>query len=244
MDKIINVHGGGFNPPPSRIDFNGVPVVTTEMLAEFYECEVINIQKNFNANKEHFGECKHYYKLEGDRLKEFKERYLTESKVPFSKFAPTLYLWTKQGAARHAKMLTTEKAWKVFEILEDTYFTVAEEKKQKRERVDPPKDEMSLKMKVDYLLKLAESAPTDKLKEEIIRRAATLIDGKKSIPATPQQSSNSKRKTRKFRVLSVEQIQEIRRLYYAEHMKIRNIAKMFHVSIGSVCNAINEDPVI
>ncbi len=39
-----------------------------------------------------------------------------------SKFAPHLYLWTKRGAARHAKMLSTDRAWEVFEQLEDTYF--------------------------------------------------------------------------------------------------------------------------
>ncbi|EFI89744.1 hypothetical protein HMPREF9551_01222 [Escherichia coli MS 196-1] len=33
-----------------------------------------------------------------------------------------LFLWTARGAARHAKILETEKAWEVFEKLEDCYF--------------------------------------------------------------------------------------------------------------------------
>ena len=33
-----------------------------------------------------------------------------------------LYLWTKQGAARHSKMLGTERAWDVFDELEESYF--------------------------------------------------------------------------------------------------------------------------
>ncbi len=33
-----------------------------------------------------------------------------------------LFLWTGRGAARHAKVLETEKAWEVFEKLEDCYF--------------------------------------------------------------------------------------------------------------------------
>lgn len=35
---------------------------------------------------------------------------------------PVLYLWTKRGAARHAKMLNTSRAREVFELLENAYF--------------------------------------------------------------------------------------------------------------------------
>ena len=42
----------------------------------------------------------------------------------------TLYLWTTRGAARHAKMLNTEKAWEVFEELEDCYFEQLEKSAQ------------------------------------------------------------------------------------------------------------------
>jgi hypothetical protein len=38
--------------------------------------------------------------------------------------AKFFYLWTQKGTARHAKILSTEKAWDVFEELEDTYFRV------------------------------------------------------------------------------------------------------------------------
>ncbi|HIB5071822.1 TPA: P22AR C-terminal domain-containing protein, partial [Escherichia coli] len=34
-----------------------------------------------------------------------------------------LILWTERGAARHAKMLETDRAWEVFEKLEDCYFS-------------------------------------------------------------------------------------------------------------------------
>ncbi len=33
-----------------------------------------------------------------------------------------MYLWTQKGAARHAKMLTTDRAWDVWEELETSYF--------------------------------------------------------------------------------------------------------------------------
>ncbi|MDX7989289.1 ORF6N domain-containing protein, partial [Xenorhabdus sp. 12] len=58
---------------------NSVPVITTEMLANVYETDAINIQVNHSRNKERFIEGKHFFKLTGSILKEFKNR-LTQSK--------------------------------------------------------------------------------------------------------------------------------------------------------------------
>lgn len=95
-------------------------VVTTEQLANFYECSVTQIKQNFNNNKAHFVEGRHFFKLEGEELKLFKNK--VENFDLVGKNANILYLWTKRGAARHAKMLGTEKAWDVFELLESAYF--------------------------------------------------------------------------------------------------------------------------
>lgn len=65
---------------------------------EVYETDEHNITKNFNANKERFKEKKHYYKLQGEELKEFK-RLVTDSDEAI-KFAPMLYLRTERGASR------------------------------------------------------------------------------------------------------------------------------------------------
>ena len=104
----------------TRVEYGEQPVVTTAQLAEFYGCDERNIRDNFNRNEERFISGKHYFKLDGDALKEFKD-YHAESGAVGSR-APSLYLWTKRGAARHAKMLSTDRAWEVFEQLEDTYF--------------------------------------------------------------------------------------------------------------------------
>ena len=93
--------------------------MTTDQLAQFYECDAINIQKNFNVNKDRFVEGKHYFKVEGEALSKLR---LTESKLQISPMTRAIYLWTKRGAARHAKMLSTDMAWQVFEMLEDSYF--------------------------------------------------------------------------------------------------------------------------
>ncbi len=111
---------------PSYVEHHNQRVMTTEQLARFYGCSVDNIKKNFNANKERFKEGDHYFKIEGEALKNLKNQ-VTESHPVYFHISPNtsaLYLWTRRGAARHAKMLTTDKAWEVFEALENTYFAV------------------------------------------------------------------------------------------------------------------------
>ena len=103
------------------IEYSAQPIVTTEQLANFYECDKMQIIQNFNNNKEHFTEGKHFFKLEGEELKKLR---IENFDLQISPMTRTLYLWTKRGAARHAKMLGTEKAWEVFELLEENYFNV------------------------------------------------------------------------------------------------------------------------
>lgn len=106
------------------VNYNEEVVITTKVLADVYGTEETNIKTNFNRNKTRFIEGKHYYKLEGEELKEFK-RVVTNSNQPLYqeiKFASKLYLWTKQGASRHCKILDTDKAWQQFDVLEENYF--------------------------------------------------------------------------------------------------------------------------
>lgn len=122
----------------SPITHNQIPVITTELLAQLYGTEAINIQVNHTRNRERFVEGKHFFKIEGTELREFKNR-LTDSKS-VAKRARSLILWTERGAARHAKMLETDQAWEVFEKLEDCYFNQYE------------KDRAMGKMNIDFHL--------------------------------------------------------------------------------------------
>lgn len=112
--------------PASSIDslpsvsHGGMPVITTELLAEIYGTETIRIQQNHKRNNDRFIAGKHFFKLEGTELKAFKNRLSLSESV--GKRARSLVLWTERGAARHAKMLETDQAWEVFEKLEDCYF--------------------------------------------------------------------------------------------------------------------------
>lgn len=104
------------------VEWSAQRVLTTEQLAQFYQCGKIQIIKNFNNNKDKFVESKHYFKVEGEELNNLRIHNLD---MQISPMARRLYLWTERGAARHAKLLTTEKAWGVFELLEDNYFNAA-----------------------------------------------------------------------------------------------------------------------
>ena len=103
------------------LEHNNIRVMTTEQLAGAYGCDAQHIKQNFNNNKERCTEGKHYFRLEGADLKSFKKQ-VENFDLPVSKFASAMYLWTKRGAARHSKMLGTERAWDVFDELEESYF--------------------------------------------------------------------------------------------------------------------------
>lgn len=104
------------------VEFQGERILTTEQLAQIYETETKNIQMNHANNPGKFIVGKHYFKLEGAELKEFKN--LPNIVGLVDKRAPSLILWTKRGASRHCKMLGTDKAWEQFDILEENYFNV------------------------------------------------------------------------------------------------------------------------
>ncbi|MBQ0684648.1 ORF6N domain-containing protein [Providencia rettgeri] len=109
------------------ITHNGVPVVTTETIASLYDTVVGNIKTNFSRNAKRFIEGKHYFKLTGSVLRDFKNKVTKSNLVACAKNAKHLTLWTERGAARHAKMLDTDNAWDVFEALEDFYFAKKED---------------------------------------------------------------------------------------------------------------------
>lgn len=104
------------------VEYKDKRVLTTEQVAEAYECESIQIQQNYANNKDRFTESKHYFKLEGEELKRFKAS-ITDSKFSSQlNHVRALMLWTRQGASRHCKMLGTDKAWDMFDCLEENYF--------------------------------------------------------------------------------------------------------------------------
>ena len=173
-----------------RITWKEDPVVTTAQLAEFYECSVDNIRRNFSNNRDRFVDGKHFFKIEGDDL----QRYRKTFPVPLDKFAPSLFLWTKRGAARHAKMLNTDRAWEVFELLEDNYFDrpavapvnplseIAAIEREKlaleREKFNVANSEETKTFaKAQLLRDIASSSRDDVLRDKLIREATKMLMG-------------------------------------------------------------------
>lgn len=152
-----------------RIEYNGQLVLTTEQLATFYGTKVVNLKQNFYNNKERFIEGKHFFKVEGDELASFKD--CVKNFYQVAKNTPTIYLWTKRGAARHCKSLGTDRAWDVFEVLEDVYFN------SKKIIPDTPIENISDFKRGKELVKLAQAAQDPYTKKRLIAKAANLILG-------------------------------------------------------------------
>jgi hypothetical protein len=135
--------------PPTQVSlppitYKGVPVVTTEMLAVAYECDPKQIRQNFANNKERFVAGKHFYTLANGELTEFRlcvENFDSQISLPAK--ARKLTLWLERGAARHAKMLNTDRAWDVFEMLEETFFRVVRPEQPALESAARPKPNRS-----------------------------------------------------------------------------------------------------
>lgn len=98
-------------------------VLTTPQIARLYGTTRKIISYNFQYNKKKYVEGKHYIKLEGKELSEFKNCLDGQDSL---KYAHTLYLWTEKGALLHAKSLNTDKAWEVYDYLVDFYFHAKE----------------------------------------------------------------------------------------------------------------------
>lgn len=98
--------------------WKNVPVCITRQLAEFYGTSSQVITNNFNRNKDRFKVSDHFFRLSGRQIVDFTGK----NHLDFNENTPSLILWTKRGAVRHAKILTTDQAWDVWEVLEKEYF--------------------------------------------------------------------------------------------------------------------------
>ena len=108
-------------------EFKNQRILTTVQLAESYETTGEVISNNFNRNRDRYQVGKHYFILEGEFKREFLDNHQIDDG---SKNATKIYLWTEKGCLHHAKSLGTEKAWEVFEMLEETYFNKQQAVKQ------------------------------------------------------------------------------------------------------------------
>ena len=89
----------------TTLEFNNQRIMTTKVLAEQFGTEEVNISKNFKRNETRFIEGKHFFKLQGEVLKEFKTTYLKDDSSLLRIIC--LYLWTKKRACYSDSLLNS-----------------------------------------------------------------------------------------------------------------------------------------
>lgn len=116
------------------VEHNNQRILTTAQLAQFYGTDEKYINRNYQNNKSRYTEGKHFYRLEGETLQRFLA--LQGENLPLQNVSKlrVLYLWTEKGALQHAKSLSTDEAWNMYEKLVDDYYRKGEDILVLRER--------------------------------------------------------------------------------------------------------------
>lgn len=109
------------------VEHNNQRILTTAQLAQFYGADEKYINRNYQNNKNRYIEGKHFYRLEGEVLRQFLT--LQGENLPLQNVSKlrVLYLWTEKGALQHAKSLSTDEAWEKYETLVDDYYRRGDE---------------------------------------------------------------------------------------------------------------------
>lgn len=173
------------------LEFNNERILTTKQLAFIYQTDVNNVKNNFNNHKVKFEMGKHYFLLEGDKLRQFKREVNNIDLVPNN--ANQLYLWTERGASRHCKILDTDKAWEQFDYLEETYFNARGRQQLPTEPMDVLKltfqalegQQQEIEIIKSDMQDLRENTPLfgvecDEISNAVKRQGVVLLGGKQS----------------------------------------------------------------
>lgn len=168
----------------TRIEYHGLPVLTTAQLAECLSTPVKtvtinNLQSNFRNNRERFVEGEDYFKLEGEELASFRD-HMKNFQTVVAPRTSTLYLWTEYGCLYHCKSVNTDVAWEVYKRLVKTYFNV------KQLVQDKPLPSISNYKLAIAATKLAAHAEDPYEKRKLVVKAANLLFGEEFLPEPPK----------------------------------------------------------
>lgn len=105
----------------SVLSHEGQPVVASGVLADLYGCTSQAIEAAFSAHRHLFAEGRHHHTLTGQSLRAFRP-FAAARGVHIAPRAQHCLLWRRQGAALHAHLHGTDKAWQAFETLDETVF--------------------------------------------------------------------------------------------------------------------------
>jgi len=101
------------------VEHSNMRVLTTTQLADAFATNGKVIARNFQRNQDRYVSGLHYISLSGEELKRFKAERQNDASL---KYVSVLYLWSEQGALMLAKSLSSERAWKAYQMLVDTYY--------------------------------------------------------------------------------------------------------------------------
>ena len=107
------------------VEHSNMRVLTTTQLAEAFATNGKVIARNFQRNQDRYVSGVHYISLSGEELKRFKAERQNDASL---KYVSVLYLWSEQGALMLAKSLSSERAWKAYQMLVDTYYETRAQK--------------------------------------------------------------------------------------------------------------------
>lgn len=172
------------------IEVRGIRVLTTQQLADAYGTDQWRIRENFKRNRNRYTEGKHYIKLEGKELKDWKERVQFAPNLQrekrecefqtLLKGAKCANLWTERGALLHAKSLNTDQAWEVYDRLVDFYFRAKERQqdkpKEKKAAVAPVQQTVPVQ-KAHPMKILVTDVPDNAKVQEVLKKLRKDIAG-------------------------------------------------------------------
>lgn len=147
-------------------EWHGELVLPTPNLAKVYGVRRNTIIKVLSRYRERFTEDVHFFKTIGDDLRAFLDVAL-DCDADIANHMSVLFLWTRQGAALQAKLLTTKRARKAFKLLETRYFGNSVDETQRKN--------FASNDKINSLLQCAKLTVNPELRDSIIRQTVQLI---------------------------------------------------------------------
>ena len=173
MDSQIS----GFQVVP--LEYWGQEVFTNSQLGVMYGCSRYTIAKAYQRHALDFQHGEDFFLLKGEDLREFKDNvkiHKSSGDSHITRFigvelchTRSIYLWTKSGALKIAKFLTTDNA--------KLYYTEHVIKKNYSQE-DEREETKVTSSKFEALMELIRLTTDEELRNKLIREAAQIILGK------------------------------------------------------------------
>lgn len=104
--------------PLEKIDFNGVDVITSDLIAKEHGIDKADINKLYNRNQDRFTAEKDVFIINRELLKswdDFRDLFTNNKQR-------AAYLFTERGYFKLVKIMNNDRAWEVYEHMMDVYF--------------------------------------------------------------------------------------------------------------------------